>query len=124
MTSCPASTIIAASGVSDVTFTVVTADGIKEECSAEVSGASGSVDLIVDGVSSEMKLTLHGGDGPTATGDRVFVLPTGKSKCITVSTGEAVHADGTIRFTLEAEGGFNTLKPRIAILKHLNVVTH
>lgn len=124
MTVCPVSTVVAAYGACDVTFTTVTASGISEECTAAVNGAQGPVDLLVQSVTGEITVTLLRGDGPTAAGERTYVVPSGGSMCITVSTGETVCADGTVRFRLEAEGAFSTLRPKIAVIRRLNSVTH
>ena len=121
MTVCPVSTVAAAHGASDVTFTTVSASGTSEECSAAVTGAQGPVDLLVQPASGDVTVTLFGGDGPSAAGNRTFAVPSGGCKCISVSTGETLRADGTVRFRLEAGSAFSA---KVAVIRHLNVVTH
>lgn len=121
MTVCPVSTVAAAHGASDVTFTTVSASGTSEECTAAVTGAQGPVDLLVQPASGDVTVTLFGGDGPSAVGNRTFAVPSGGCKCISVSTGETLRADGTVRFRLEAGSAFSA---KVAVIRHLNVVTH
>ena len=118
MTVCPVSTVVAAYGASDITFTTVSAGSAPEECSAAVTGAQGPVDLLVQSTTGSITVTLLSGDGPSAAGERTFTVPSGGSKCISVSTGETVRADGTVHFTLSAGNAL------VAVIRHINVVTH
>lgn len=124
MTNCPVSTVVAAGGASDVVFTTVTASSIREECVAKLTGAKDPVEIIVSSTNGDITVTPLKGDGPAAAAGRACEVDSGRTKCITVSSGEALRSDGTIHFTLEAEGAFSTLKPKVAVLQHKNVNTY
>ena len=120
MTVCSVSTVVAACGAGDVTFNSVSTSGTSEECIADISGG-GAVDLIVLSDNGEVTVTVMGGDGPTAIGDRTYAVKSGCCKSITVPTGEARCADGKLRFTIGAK---SALDVRVAVIRRLNVVTH
>lgn len=127
MTTCAATTLVGEGDPCEVTFvTSVTADS-KDDFRVDVTGAQGPVDILLDLPSSATEtvtLTIKGGEGPVAGKDRAYTVYTGSCTCIPVSTGETVHADGMLYFTLSASVGLGAIKPRIAVFKHLRTVSY
>ena len=124
MTSCPVSTVVASKGASNFALGYVLASNMREECIAKLTDWQDPVDLIVSSTTGEISVTLLAGNGPSAAGDRSFTVPSGQSKCISVSSGEFLHADGCIHFVLEGGLVFSTLRPRVGVVQHINVLTH
>ena len=127
MTTYPVTTVIASDGMSDLIFTTSAFNDTDEDCCADISGAQGAVELIVDMSEAKYKIdvVIKGGDGPTAGKGRKFTVPPKTCKCITVSTGETIRSDGKLYFSMSSEGTFlMNLKPRIAVVKHRNVEMH
>ncbi|MCH5183848.1 MAG: hypothetical protein J1E00_06705 [Oscillospiraceae bacterium] len=124
MTECIVSTVVAAEGASEVFFTSISEDTVREECFAKLTGAKDPVEIIVFSVSGDLTVTPLKGDGPAAAAGRTYKVHSGFAKCVTVSSGEVLRSDGTIHFVLEAEKEFSDLNPVVAIVQHKDVHTH
>lgn len=121
----PVSAITVASGIGKLILTSAFTAGVQEECCADISGAQGPVDLIVDAsaANADVTVTVKGGDGPTAGKDRTFTVGGGTCQCISVSTGETVCSDGKFYFNLTTAGTAPS-GVRVAVVKRQNVETH
>lgn len=125
MTTCPSTTLVGEGVAQDVRFTTSIFAGTQEDFCADVTGANGPVDLLIDVPSGgSVTLTVHGGDGPVAGKDKSYFVPMGSCTCIPVSTGETVHADGMLYFSLSSPVSLALIKPRVAVVKHIRVNTH
>lgn len=127
LTTVPVSTVTAASGMGELFLMSTSAPSAKQEYCADISGAQGPVDLIVDVSSAnvDITVTVKGGDGPTARKDRTYTVAGDTCQCIPVSTGETIRSDGKFYFTLTTAGTtFSALGARVAVIKRQNVETH
>lgn len=125
MTTCPSTTLVGEGVAQDVRFTTAIFAGTQEDFCADVTGANGPVDILVDvSTSWPVTLTVYGGDGPVAGKDKSYTVPAESCMCIPVSTGETVHADGMLHFSLSSIGALALTRPRVAVVKHIRVKNH